>query len=82
MTRRKDLKPTVGTWARTICLMVAIINQILAAQGRPILPIDNETITSLITAAAALAAWWKNNSFSCAALNGDEVKKMLQKEGC
>lgn len=84
MTKRKDLTVSPGTWARTIVLLLALVNQCLAAAGKPVIPVDDETLSSLITngftVAAALIAWWKNNSFTCAALNADEVYKMMKKQ--
>lgn len=63
------------TVARTFVLVLALINQCLSAAGKPPLPIDNETLEHLVTAgittAAALWAWWKNNSFTQNALQAD-----------
>ena len=71
--------PTIsaGTIARTACLLLALTNQILSACGKPILPIESATVEQLVTAGittvTALIAWWKNNSFTQAALAADEV---------
>ena len=58
-------------------LLLALTNQILSACGKPILPIESATVEQLVTAGittvAALIAWWKNNSFTQAALAADEV---------
>lgn len=66
---------SAGTIARTACLILALINQLLVACGKPVLPIESETVNQLvttgITTAAALAAWWKNNSFTQEALAAD-----------
>ena len=66
---------TAGTIARTACLVLALANQILSATGHPVLPIEDSQLESLITTgltvAASLAAWWKNNSFTPAARIGD-----------
>ena len=35
---------SAGTVTRTICLTVALANQLLSAMGKPILPIENSTI--------------------------------------
>ena len=63
------------TVARTFVLVLALINQCLSAAGKSPLPIDNETLEHLVTAgittAAALWAWWKNNSFTQNALQAD-----------
>ena len=68
---------SAGTVARTAVLLLALTNQILSACGKPILPIESATVEQLVTAGittvAALVAWWKNNSFTQAALAADEV---------
>lgn len=70
-------KISAGTIARTACLLLALANQILSACGKPVLPIESATVEQLVTAGittvAALIAWWKNNSFTQAALAADEV---------
>lgn len=83
MTKRKDLTVSVGTWARTAVLILALVNQCLSAAGKPIIPISddqlNAIVTNGLTVAASLVAWWKNNSFTCAALNADEVYKLMKR---
>lgn len=73
---------TAGTLSRTIILALALINQILSATGHPVLPIEDAQIETLVTTgwtvAAALIAWWKNNSFTSAAKAGDEVMKQVK----
>lgn len=70
-------KVTTGTIIRTVLLSLALINQILTATGHSMIPIEDETITQLITNLAtiitAIIAWWKNNSFTKAALAGDKA---------
>lgn len=74
-----NLKVSTGTIVRTILLAVALINQILTATGHSVLPIDNaqleEILTALFTIVTSILAGWKNNSFTRAALIGDEVMK-------
>ena len=71
--------PTIsaGTIARTACLLLALANQVLSALGKPVLPIESTTIEQLVTAGittvTALVAWWKNNSFTRAALEADKT---------
>lgn len=71
------------TVARTFVLMLALINQCLSAAGKSPLPINNETleqfITVGITTAAALWAWWKNNSFTQGALQADAYLASLNR---
>ena len=68
---------SAGTVARTAVLLLALTNQILSAMGKPILPIESSTVEQLVTAGitsvAALVSWWKNNSFTQAALAADEA---------
>ena len=68
---------SAGTVARTVVLLLALTNQILSACGKPILPIESSTVEQLVTAGitsvAALVSWWKNNSFTQAALAADEI---------
>lgn len=73
---------TAGTIARTACLLLALLNQVLCAIGKSPLPIESETlnqlVTSGITVVAALVAWWKNNSFSKAAIAADKEYNRLK----
>ena len=66
---------SIGTIARTACLVLALTNQILSAAGKPVLPIEDSQLEALVTTgltvAASLAAWWKNNSFTPAAIKAD-----------
>ena len=69
-------KISAGTIARTACLLLALTNQILSACGKPVLPIESATVEQLVTAGittvSALIAWWKNNSFTTAAIQADK----------
>lgn len=71
------MKISKGTIIRTACLLLAIINNMLAICGKSPLPIDNETLTEVIsfgfTTVASLVAWWKNNSFTTRAIEADEL---------
>ena len=73
---------STATIVRTICLVVALANQLLCAFGKSPLPIDNEQlqqlVTSLITAAVAVVNWWQNNSFTQEAIAADELYKNLR----
>ena len=79
------MPPTVsaGTISRTAVLMLALANQILSALGKPLLPIDSTQLEQLITAgitpAAALVAWWENNSFSAEAIKADSYLENMKK---
>lgn len=80
-----NLKISAGTVARTACLLLALTNQLLSALGKPVLPIESETVEQLVTAGitsiAALVAWWKNNSFTTAALEADKTYDRLKAQG-
>ena len=77
-----EMNITAGTIARTACLALALTNQILSATGHPVLPIEDSQIETLVTTgltvAASLAAWWKNNSFTPAAIKADETLKAFR----
>lgn len=77
-------KISAGTLTRTAVLALALINQILSAAGKPLLPIDStqleQMISSGFTVGAALAAWWKNNSFTPEAIEADEFMTRLKKQ--
>lgn len=73
------LNVTAGTIARTIILALALVNQILTATGHGIINISDDDVNTLIstifTVVSAVAAWWKNNSFTQSALKADEVMR-------
>ena len=75
---------SAGTIARTIILALALVNQILSASGHAVIPIEDAQIETLVstgfTVGAALVTWWKNNSFTAAALKGDAVMKEAKKK--
>ena len=66
-----------GTIIRTICLVLALVNNCLVMAGHSPLPIEDEQLTELLSQmfviAAAVVAWWKNNSFTRAARTADEI---------
>lgn len=77
-------KISAGTLTRTAALGLAMTNQLLSAAGKPVLPIDNAQLEQMIstsfTVGAALAAWWKNNSFTAAAIEGDKRMNSLKNQ--
>lgn len=75
-------KISAATIARTVCLLLALTNQVLSALGRPVLPIESATIEQLVTAGittiTALIAWWQNNSFTQEAIRADHLLNQMQ----
>ena len=73
---------SIGTIARTACLALALTNQVLTCFGVQVLPISDDELNNLVTTgltvATSLAAWWKNNSFTTAAMIGDEHIKQVK----
>ncbi len=78
------MKVSKGTLIRTIILALALINQVLAMLGISPLNIADDDISTVISTAwtiiAATIAWWKNNSFSDAAIRADELMHKLKNE--
>ena len=76
---------SAGTLTRTAALGLALTNQLLSAAGKSVLPIDNAQLEQMISpgfpVGAALAAWWKNNSFTPAALQADQTYDKLKAQG-
>lgn len=76
------MKIKASTVARTAVLALALTNQILSVAGKSPLPIDSATlepwVTTGITTAAAVWAWWKNNSFTPEAIRADELLKQMK----
>lgn len=78
------MKVKTETIIRTVVLILALINQVLAITGRQAIPITEDEVYQLIslvvTIAAALWSWWKNNSFTLPAIKADEYLEQLRKE--
>lgn len=78
----KKVKP--DTIIRTIILILALANQVLAIMGKQAIPVTEDEVyqlvTLLITIGAALWSWWKNNSFTLPAIKADEYLAKLRKE--
>ncbi|MMZ45718.1 Phage lysis protein, holin [compost metagenome] len=53
---------------RTIILVIALANQVLVASGKSPLPIEDSSVellvSTILTIAASLWTWWKNNYIS------------------
>lgn len=78
------MKISSGTIARTVVLVLALVNQVLSILGYKIIPIEDEQVNDFVTIAftigSALAAWWKNNSFTEAAIEGDKYKDIVKEK--
>ena len=79
MSENSRMTISAGTIARTIILVLALVNQLLTATGHSLINISDESINTLIstgfTIVTAIVAWWKNNSFTQSALKADEVMR-------
>lgn len=75
-----NVKP--ATAARTVVLALALANQLLSAAGKSPLPIDSASaeqwVTAGLTTAAAIWAWWENNSFTPEAMQADIYLKQMK----
>ena len=74
---------SAATIARTAVLALALINQILSAAGKPVLPIESAHLEQLIstgfTTVSALVNWWYNNSFTPEAIEADAFMARMKK---
>lgn len=75
-------KVAPDTIARTIILILALINQLLAVFGKGTIQIaenDIYQVVSLVwTIGSALVAWWYNNSFTKHAIRADDYLASLK----
>ncbi len=73
-----------GAVARTLILLLALINQALVMSGHCIIDVaDNDiyqTVSMIFTIGASLVSWWKNNSFTTAAKEADDYMKKVKSE--
>lgn len=77
------MKIKTETIIRTIVLVLALINQVLAIYGKERIPITEDEVYQLLTLVftigSSLWAWWKNNSFTQPAIKADEYMEQLRK---
>lgn len=66
------MKTDVGSIVRTIVFILAWVNQFLATKHISPIPVDEVTISTVITGVVSLITWWKNNNFSHAAQKGQQ----------
>lgn len=78
------MKVKTETIIRTIVLILALANQVLAIYGKDKIPITEDEVyqlvTLIVTVVTSLWAWWKNNSFTQPAIKADAYMEMLRKE--
>lgn len=69
------LKTEIGTWIRTVGLVVASVNMLLTGFGHNPIPFSEEEVYTVLSAIVEgvfiIVAWWKNNSFTEAAKRAD-----------
>lgn len=70
------------TIIRTICLVIALVNQALAILGRDKIPITDDQVyqlvTIIVTIVVSVWTWWQNNSFTKAAIEADKYMEHLR----
>ncbi|MBQ7090040.1 MAG: phage holin [Clostridia bacterium] len=70
------------TVIRTVVLLLSLLNQLLTLFGKNPLPFSDtavyEAVSLLCTVGASLWAWWKNNSFTPAAIAADVYLQQLK----
>lgn len=73
------------TIIRTIVLILALANQVLAIYGREAIPITEDevyqAVTLIVTIGSSIWAWWKNNSYTREAIEADKYLEELRKTG-
>lgn len=82
ITKLQSISPS--TWARTICLLLTLINQVLAVAGKNVIPFAENDVYQVVsvvaTIVAGITAWWKNNSFTSKAIKADEYLDELRSQ--
>ena len=72
------------TVVRTICLIIALANQLLIWLGKGRIPFTDDEIyqgvSYIVLAVVALWNWWKNNSFTKHAIAADEYLAILRQK--
>lgn len=78
------MKVKTETIIRTIVLLIALVNQVLAILGKDAFPVTEEMIyqvgSLIATIGSSVWAWWKNNSFTEHAIKADEYLDRLREE--
>lgn len=68
---------TKETWLRTALLVFSLVNMELTSLGYGVLPFDEaeveQAVSEIFVVVTSLIAWWKNNSFTDKAQEGDKI---------
>lgn len=79
------MKVKADTIARTLVLILALVNQVLAVLGKGTIDIAENDIYQLVsiawTVVSAVVAWWYNNSFTEHAIRADKYLAALKNGG-
>lgn len=77
------MKTKISTIARTAVMALALINQVLVLSGKSTIPLASTeveaSITAVLTVAATLSVWWKNNSFTKEAKEADKYLEKMRR---
>ena len=77
-------KISAATIARTAVLLLALTNQVLSALGKPMQPIESQTVEQLVTAGnttvAPLISWWNHHRRTSPALQADSQYARLKQK--
>lgn len=74
------MKLTTGSATRYIVLLLALINQWLADKGLSPIPVDEETISTIITTVVGLYVAYKDNPLSKEGKEANDKLKELKYE--
>lgn len=76
------MKISKSTITRTICVIIVLINVILEKMGVDLIDTNESEVAMFVETFVELAVivvgFWKNNSFSPAAIRADELMKELR----
>ena len=82
--QEENVSIKIETIIRTVCLIIALVNQALIGFGKQPIPIEDKEIyklvSTLVTTVLALRCWWKNNSFTVPAIKADLYLEELRKK--
>lgn len=84
MDDNKKPKIDSGTIARSIILLLTLINAVLGFLGKDKLPFTEDSVyewvTIVTTIGATIWAWWQNNAFTHDARKAESFRKKLKSE--